>query len=317
MKRTIALLCTSLAMAHAEEGGTGHYAPGSMASFIDAVPAAETFLVRVNLLGYEGSIDSSLPLPFAGVTTFGAESEVFGSGLTLLWRPGIDLGTQWSWAASATIPWLWVDVTANAEVTGPRGRTIAQRRLTSSEDGLGDIVLMPLMLNYKASDDFSINFRVAAYAPTGDYEVGRLANPGRNYWSFEPTMGFIYLGQKSGIEASLFAGYTLNTENRDTDYDSGDQFHLDGTLAQHFPLFGGLAGVGASGYWYQQVTDDSGSGARLGGFRGRTSGLGPVISWTRKLGGTDLIAEFKWLHELETENRMEGNFFWGKIAFRF
>ncbi len=25
------------------------------------------------------------------------------------------------------------------------------------------------------------------YAPTGDYQVGRLANPGLDYWTFDPS----------------------------------------------------------------------------------------------------------------------------------
>jgi hypothetical protein len=39
----------------AEECGSGHYLPGSMASFIDGVPPTETFLTRVNVVKYDGS----------------------------------------------------------------------------------------------------------------------------------------------------------------------------------------------------------------------------------------------------------------------
>jgi hypothetical protein len=45
---------------------------------------------------------------------------------------------------------------------------------------VGDIVLMPLMLNYKFTSDFSINFRSAFIAPTGSCELGQLANTGKN-----------------------------------------------------------------------------------------------------------------------------------------
>ena len=41
------LLQTSLS-AKAEEGGSGHYFPGSMASFMDGVAAQETFIARLN-----------------------------------------------------------------------------------------------------------------------------------------------------------------------------------------------------------------------------------------------------------------------------
>jgi hypothetical protein len=190
-------------------------------------------------------------------------------------------------------------------------------RRSDSVDGLGDLVLMPLMLNYKFTPDFSTNFRVAAYAPTGDYEVGRLANPGKNYWTFEPALALMYFGQQNGFEASVFTGMSFNTENGDTDYQTGNQFHVDGTLAQHFPLGGGLAGIGVNGFWYEQVSGDSGSGATFGDFEGRTAGLGPVLSYTHKIGSVDVISEVKWLHEMETRKRLEGDYIWFKLIVKF
>lgn len=136
-------------------------------------------------------------------------------------------------------------------------------------------------------EDLNTNFRLAVYAPTGDYQVGRLANPGKNFWTVEPTAALIYFGQKNGIEASLFYGMDFNSENSDTNYKSGIQAHLDGTLAQHFPIWGGLAGAGVNGFWYQQITDDSGDGANLGGFKARAHGIGPVLSHAAKIAGPD------------------------------
>jgi len=126
-----------------------------------------------------------------------------------------------------------------------------------------------------------------------------------------------YMGVTNGREASVFVGADFNTENDDTAYQSGTQFHVDGTLAQHFPLFGGLAGVGVNGFWYEQVTGDSGPGATLGDFEGRTAGVGPVLSYAFKIGKVDLIAEAKWLHELETRNRLEGDTVWFKFVAKF
>jgi hypothetical protein len=307
----------------AEEGGSGHYLPGSMASFMDAVPPAETIIARLNFVFYEGSFSGN-PIPFARFAATNVKAESYAGGLTLLWRPPLDLGEKWSFALSTTIPYVWLDVSADAsaKVTLRKGtrfeRTLAPTvKRSDSVDGLGDIVLMPLMLNYKFTPDFSANFRVGIYAPTGDYEVGRLANPGKNYWTVEPTLALMYFGQKNGFEASLFAGYDFNTENGDTDYQTGQQIHLDGTIAQHFPLAGGLVGVGVNGYWYDQVTGDSGDGATFGDFKGRTAGFGPVISYAHKIGGVDMLAEVKWLHEVETKRRLEGDYIWAKVIFKF
>jgi len=295
----------------AEEGGSGHYLPGAMSSFIDGVPTDETFIVRLNVINYQGSFERGKPLPIAGITAAGVKANSTALGLTMLWRPPVDFGERWSYAMSATIP--FVDTTVSADAVTRGGRTVA---VSDTTRGLGDIILMPLMLNYNANPELNFNFRVAAYAPTGSYELGRLANTGKNFWTIEPTAAVVYLG-KNGIEASLFAGIDFNFENPATNYRSGTQVHLDGTLAQHFPLMGGLAGIGVSGYYYQQITDDSGTGATLGAFRANTVGFGPVLSFVSKIGGLDAIAELKWLHETSTQNRLQGDtvFFKGVVKF--
>jgi hypothetical protein len=70
--------------AMAEEGGSGHYLPGSMASFIDSVPLKETFLMRANIVYYNGSIGANKPVPIGGQTTLGADASSWGLGLTAL-----------------------------------------------------------------------------------------------------------------------------------------------------------------------------------------------------------------------------------------
>ncbi len=44
----------------------------------------------------------------------------------------------------------------------------------------------------------------------------------------------------------------------------------------HLPLWKGLAGIGVSSFYYQQITGDSGSGANSGEFKGTTAGIGPL-----------------------------------------
>jgi hypothetical protein len=293
----------------AEEGGTGHYLPGAIASFVDGTPAGPTFVARFNGIYYDGSISG--PLPIAGLGPVNVDAQSYAAGLTFLWRPKFEVAPGLSYAMSTTIPYVWLEVKGDVTV-GPT--TV---RTSSSVNDLGDIVLMPVMLSYTVSRDIHLDLRGGIYAPTGDYEVGRLANTGKNFWTFEPTFGFLYFGQTNGIEASVYTGMDFNTENNDTHYKSGTQFHVDGTLAQHLPLLGGLAGVGVSGYWYDQVTGDSGSGATFGDFKGRTTGVGPALSYVCKVGGNDLITEVKWLHEVETRKRLEGDYLWLKVVLKF
>jgi hypothetical protein len=82
-------------------------------------------------------------------------------------------------------------------------------------------------------------------------------------------------------------------------------------------LCGGFIGVGFNAFYYQQITGDSGSGARLGSFEGRTVGIGPVVSYATKVLNRDLVTEVKWLPELETEHRLKGDIVWFKVAVVF
>ncbi len=65
------------------------------------------------------------------------------------------------------------------------------------------------------------------------------------------------------------------------------------------------------------MTGDSGSGATFGDFMGSTSGLGPVLSYAARVGGKDMIAELKWLHETDTKFRLSGDYVWFKCLFKF
>jgi hypothetical protein len=49
-----------------EEGGSGHYFPGSMASFMDAVSPTPAFIVRYNQIYYSGSVGAKKAIPIAG-----------------------------------------------------------------------------------------------------------------------------------------------------------------------------------------------------------------------------------------------------------
>jgi len=218
-----------------------------------------------------------------------------------------------NYAVAATIPFIWLDV--DATVTPPIGPSFRQ---SDSASGLGDITLYPFMLGWTNAMDLKYDVRLGVYAPSGDYTVGKLANTGRNYWTFEPAASVSWLSTKIGIEVTVFAGLDFNTKNTATDYESGTSFHLEGTLAQHLPLGKlGIIGLGANAFLYQQISADSGSGATLGDFEGRTAGVGPAISFVTKIGKADIAAEVKWLPELNVEKRLKGDTVWFKLGVVF
>jgi hypothetical protein len=293
----------------AEEGGSGHYFPGSMSSFMDGVSATEVFISRLNVIDYDGSFGARREVPIAGLTVLDVDVDLRAYGLTFFWRPSWGgLSEKWSYGMSTTIP--FVDLTVSGSVRADEGEI--QR--IDNDSGLGDVFLIPVMFNYHHSADLNASFRVGFYAPTGSYQAGQLANTGKNFWTIEPTASLIYFGLKNGREASVFLGVDINKKNSATNYKSGTQAHIEGTLAQHLPLWGGLAGFGITGFWYHQLSGDSGVGANLGSFKARANGIGPTISFNKKLSEKYLlIGEFKWLHEFSNKRRPEGNTLFLKV----
>jgi hypothetical protein len=78
----------------------------------------------------------------------------------------------------------------------------------------------------------------------GAEEAGR--GHGKNYWPFEPGGWIRWLSSRIGLEVSAFTSLDVNTEDDVADYHTGSQFHLDLTVAQRLPLWGGYIGAGAS-----------------------------------------------------------------------
>jgi hypothetical protein len=295
----------------AEEGGAGHYVPGGLATLIDLPPTQPGWVVQPLFLHYEGEASRSRAFPIAGVVvTAGleAKSDVFVLGPIYTFEHKV-LGAYYS--VGAYLPFVWMEVSADLSTTP--GVSLSR---TDSVNGVGDIVLVPAMLAWK-SGLWQFNALAQVYAPTGSFEVGRLANLGLNYWTFDPAIGVTYNNEKSGFSFSVLSGITINTENEDTNYKSGSVLHVEASVQQHFKHGDGLLGIGANGFIYEQITDDSGAGAQLGAFRGRTGGIGPVLSYIRPIGKTTLVLELRWLPELYSKHRLEGDYIWFKGALDF
>lgn len=302
------ILASVSPQAAAGEGGTAHVTPGAMATLADNPPTAgPAGFVKPMYLNYSGSASARFP------TAAGLAGNVDARANTFAVAAGYTFGTQVLGAAYtmvAALPYSWLDI--KADVDTPLGTV----RRNSKVDGFGDITIIPAMLAWK-SGDWQFNALLPIYAPTGSYELGRLGNPGLNYWTFDPMVGAAYSNRKTGFNALLHAGYAMNTENKDTHYKSGNLLHFDGALQQVLPAGPGLMTLGVEGFYFEQVTCDSGSGAVLGCFKGRTAGLGPALGYVLPMGKQSLVLELKWLPELETRNRLDGDYIWLKGAYKF
>jgi hypothetical protein len=143
------------------------------------------------------------------------------------------------------------------------------------------------------------------FMPIGSYEVGRLANMGKNRWALDLGGAYTMANFKGGREFSAVLGFTFNGENDDTNYDSGHEMHLEIAGKQYLPNH---FSMGVVGYWNEQLTADSGGPAVLGDFKGRVFGIGPELSYQFTQSKTHPVTlDLRWYHEFDAKNRVEGD----------
>lgn len=284
--------------ASASEYGMSPYPLGTQTSMSGFTPPPGIFLTDT-LIVYQGDVSTTDGLPLGDNLAFGVDEEYVMNALTLAIFPDAKVaGAQPGFAI--TIPYGTVNVDADATFVGPLGIPIGA--VSDDETGFGDMQLTGL-LGWK---DGVHNWNVAGtlVLPTGEYDASNLANVGLNRTAFDIKGAYTYMNPANGLEFSTGMGFTFNGENDDTDYKSGTDFHLEASMTQHFP--NGWA-LGLGGYHYQQLTGDSGTGARLGDFEGRVSAIGPMASYTFMVGPAPIQLSARWFHEFGTERRVAGD----------
>ena len=169
--------------------------------------------------------------------------------------------------------------------------------------GVGASRDIPIAL-YWPGNQVRISFLHFIVTPTGDYGVGNLINQGLNIWSFDTNFALTYLNPDTGRDASFNIGHIYNTKNSETDYQTGQELHLDVAFNQ---FLSETFAIGLQGFYLKQITGDSGSGALLGDFKAEAAGVGPALFWATTIGRQNVSFIAKWLHELHAENRLEGD----------
>jgi len=288
----------------AAEGGASHYLPGTAGDIALAV-ASEPGLQVANTFWFQsGDVGATV---LEGAVRFGVDADVFlnlAYGAYTFDRSV--LGGRYT--IGALVPFGHTKI--DASTVGPLGGRIAS---SDTSFDLSDIAIIPVQLNWN-SGNFHFKLAEAIIAPSGGYDVDDLANLGRNHWSFDTVGAATWLNLETGTEISVAPGIMVNTTNNATDYKTGAEFHLDFTANQF--LSPGFA-VGLRGYWYEQVTGDSGSGARLGDFKSSSFGIGPGFVWTPTAAQGRLNIVGKWLHDLQADKRLKSDYGTLAVAWTF
>ena len=302
-----AALVAATPWAMAGEGGVSHVLPGANATLVDLPPTTPGWFFKPLFINYEGDASAKVPTAAGVVVDAKVKTNTLALGGGYGFEQTVLGGARYS--VAAFLPYTWLDISATTAALGGQ-------RIDNQVDGVGDLTIVPVMLVWKMGD-WQTDFLMPIYAPTGSYELGRLGNTGLNYWTVDPIAGAAYNNTKSGFNAAAHIGYAMNTENAATNYRSGNLLHIDAAIQQIVPLGSGFFNFGAEAWYFDQLTCDSGAGATLGCFKGRTAGIGPVLGYIQPLGEQKLIFELKWLPELETNNRFSGDYLWLKMVYKF
>lgn len=302
--------------AEAAENATGIYLLGTKTAMAGFVPPPGTYVADINYL-YSGSASGDAARGIAlrrtgALLDIEADVEVDADAYInlpfALWiAPRKVFGGNVGFGVMVPVGYKKVDVgiDAFAQLTLPNGRVISANRRFDFEDSstkFGDPVLNALIGWHEGKWHWTLG--ALLNVPIGPWDSESISNVAFNRWALDTTAAVTWLDATRGHEVSVAAGFTFNGENPDTDYETGTEFHVEWGLIQHFSK---AFSLGVAGYHYQQVTGDSGPGARLGDFKGRVTAIGPVMTYTFMHGKTPITTQLEWMHEFDAKNRTEGD----------
>lgn len=277
-------------VSNAAEGGSSQYLPGFYGDFGMGM-AGESGTYLSNFFGYswneDATSESSLLFELPGVIHV-SETKILGATYSAGFFPYV-LRTTYTTKENG-----------NVKQDLERG-------------GAGDMYALPLALSWQWGE-FSFYAFEGIVVPTGAYDKGRMLNAGRNSWTFDNNLSMTWSPDEGKYDLSLTFGYMVNTENHATHYRTGDEVHIDYSVGYYvLPSLG----VGVTGSYYRQVTPDSGIGVPVDAFEGEYSSIGPVVTYTVKLGDRDVAFSAKWLHEYDVNNHVPYDYAILRTSFKF
>jgi hypothetical protein len=287
---------------YATEGGGNNY-PVGVNTLLSGVQPAPGNHIYVYLEEYEATmLEGNNGNPSGSVSDFSLHAQAAAFRLSHVWQDVTFLGATLE--TRSNIPFVDLDLHFDAHT--PKGTVYKSGTAT----GLSDLTVGPLFLGWHLGNlhqELGLEF----FLPTGSYDASRLVNPGRHYYSMQPNYAITWIPVPS-VEFSARALYSVNSVNHVTDYHSGNEFIVDYNAGFRFtPMWQ----VGASGYFYRQLTDDTQYGQSVdgNGNRGQVFAVGPAIAY----GTHKFSVALKYQREMMVRNRPEGNRIWLQMYMPF
>src|SRR5215468_491375 len=298
--------------AFADAGGVSFWLPGIFGSLAAApgVPGWAYSTIYIHLQQNAGAdrnfvLGSGRPVGSV-VAGLNAHADVLVQGVTYT-SPLPVLGGQAAFSILGAPGNVGVGI--DATLTGPRGNTVSGVA-TDNRTTFADVFYQgSLKWNQGVNNEMVY---ITGNIPSGTYDPNRLANLSFGYVAYDAGAGYTYFDPKTGHEFSVVGGVTYNLMNPDLQYQNGIDFHLDWGASQFVSK---NIQIGLVGYFFQQLTGDSGPGAKLGPFKTTTVGIGPQIGFIIPISeGYQGYLNRKGYRDLAVENRPEGWTAWVTFA---
>jgi hypothetical protein len=295
MKKIIVFLLSllHLTILYGAEGGYSNYIPGTYGDFGMALEPPHGLTIRNDIYYYGASTNKTIRN--TGVDVDG-DITMKMDLLTMIYNTKTEFFNG-NYAYGAAIPLVYLEVKGGTDFG----------RFSEDAKGLGDLTLIPGMLFWNEGN-YHFSLGEFIIIPTADYDEEADANTGLNYYSFDTNFAATYLNPETGQDYSVNIGHIYNTENKDTDYQTGQEFHIDLVLNQ---FFSENFALGMHGFYLKQFTSDQVKNDNVNGllsdFKGEAAGFGPAVMWATNIMNQDVTFIAKWLYEFHADNRIEGD----------
>jgi hypothetical protein len=297
----------------ADEGGVSFWVPGFFGS-LAATPQQPGFSLAT--IYYHTSVSAGGNVAFAREVNLGHITANLTGSVTANLDATADLGFSIPSYVFATavlggqatmllvVPYGRSQASVDATFTGALGPFGFTRSggLSESVTGFGDLVPQ-FNLRWNAGVHNFMTYITGNFT-VGAYDSDRIVNLGIGHNAIDGGGAYTYFNPTTGQEFSAALGFTYNFENTHTQYQNGVDMHLDLGASQFLTK---QLQVGLVGYWYNQLSCDSGAGDRVGCFESRVAGIGPQIGFIIPLSKDyQGYLNLKGYKEFAAENRPDG-----------
>jgi hypothetical protein len=288
----------SIASARAAENGVSWYLLGFKGPGAALTPPEGVF-IQNDLYTFSGSAKAARDLPLNGYVGAGIKGTAIADMMSILWvTPAEIFGGKLG--VSLTQPVGGPTITASAAAVPPFGiRGPLAVGAHDSASFFGDPIATAF-LGWNAGQ-WHIQAGTSTNVPIGYYDTTGFANLSFHRWATDLFASATWLDPTAGIDISSTVGYTINGTNNFTNYKTGNEVHLEGSISKALTK---EFSVGLLGYYYQQVTADSGAGATLGSFEGRVAAIGATAAYNFQVGIIPISARVKVFKEFDAKNRL-------------